>query len=272
MHLRSAGALVLAAVCVLASTTPARADEGRVAPNARAYPRGFASYDALVSFALRVSREQEDLDAELARVHAAGLSLADALEPVAPFAGGILRSEAEVKAQRLAEGAFRRQLEDLAAGERQLVAQGGHLDTGPDALWRLPVAGQLTQPFGPTDLAIEPSGEWRGLRYAHFHSGVDLAAPWGSPVVAPADGRVVFSGYMSDGALVVALAHDGGRVSLYAHLAGGAGWAPPVAVGAAVRAGDRIGSVGTTGMVTGPHLHWSVYEHGTLVDPLSLTP
>ncbi len=186
-----------------------------------------------------------------------------------PFRGGILRAEAQVKADRAADDALRARLDDLAAHERALVTAGARLDR-PDGPWRMPAAGALTQPFGPTDLALEPAAVWRGVAYAHFHSGVDIAAPWGTPVVAPADGRVVFVGRMSDGAEVVVLAHPGGRVSVFAHLADAAGYAPLVAAGDRVTRGQRIGSVGATGLVTGAHVQWSAYVGGVLVDPLSL--
>lgn len=235
---------------------------------ARSFPRAFLTYDDLVSFGTQVANDQTALDADLARTHAAGLAIADQLVPTKWLFG--LRNGLDARPEQLAQGTLRAQLADLATHEQDLVAAGARLQrtSGP---WMLPVAGEITQEFGPTDVWLEPSAEWQGVAYAHFHNGVDIAAPWGSPVLAPAAGRVAFAGYMSDGALVVVLAHDGGRVSLYAHLADGDGWAPPVAAGQTVKAGERIGSIGVTGMSTGPHLHWSVYERGSVVDPLSLT-
>ena len=87
------------------------------------------------------------------------------------------------------------------------------------------------------------------------------------PIVAPARGRVVFVGQMMDGAEVVVLAHDNGLVSLYAHLQMGP-LAPTIKAGDIVQAGDRIGAVGLTGMTTGYHLHWAVYQGGIPVDPM----
>ncbi len=262
--------LALSLVCLLAAAAPARADEGRAQPHARSYPRGFGSYDDLVAFATQVAHDQTALDTDLNRTHADGWAIDDLLTPAQPFRGGILYAEAEVKARRAVDAELRARLEALASQERQLVAAGARLEP-PDAAWRMPAAGALTQPFGPTGLRLEPGRVWGGVPYAHFHNGVDIGAPWGSPVVAPADGRVAFVGHMGDGAEVVVLAHAGGRVSLFAHLADVAGWSPPVVAGDTVKAGDRIGSIGTTGVVTGAHLHWSVYADGALVDPLSLT-
>ena len=90
-------------------------------------------------------------------------------------------------------------------------------------------------------------------------------------VVAPARGRVVFVGQMMDGAEVVVLAHDAGIVTMYVHLDN---WqsAPPVQAGDEVAAGQKIGTVGLTGIPTGAHLHWVAYRDGPLIDPLSLLP
>ena len=73
---------------------------------------------------------------------------------------------------------------------------------------------------------------------------------------------------LGDEAEVVALAHDNGLVSLYAHLEVGP-QVPTVKTGDVVEAGDRVGSVGLTGLTTGYHLHWAVYRNGEPLDPLS---
>jgi bla regulator protein blaR1 len=72
-----------------------------------------------------------------------------------------------------------------------------------------------------------------------------------------------------DGAEVVVIAHDGGLVSMYAHLDNSA-HPPTVKAGDEVAAGQKIGTVGMTGIVTGAHLHWAVWRSGQLIDPLSL--
>jgi murein DD-endopeptidase MepM/ murein hydrolase activator NlpD len=133
----------------------------------------------------------------------------------------------------------------------------------------MPTQGEITQAFGPTDLWVEPSREYDGVSYAHFHDGVDIAGAWRADVVAPARGRVVFAGRMMDGAEVVVLAHDGGVVTMYVHLDAYTS-PPPVAAGDEVAAGQKIGTQGMTGIVTGQHLHWSAYRNGALIDPLSL--
>ena len=135
--------------------------------------------------------------------------------------------------------------------------------------WVIPVQGELTQEFGPTPFWFEPARTYRGVYYANFHEGIDIATAMYSPVVAAAPGRVVWVGHLPDGAMVVLIAHTGGLVSLYAHLDDRI--APPrVKAGDEVQQGQIIGAIGMTGMTTGPHVHFVVWRDGELIDPLSL--
>jgi hypothetical protein len=135
----------------------------------------------------------------------------------------------------------------------------------PTVPFTSPLPGaRLTQSFGPSDEPLEPAATVEGVTYAHYHNGIDLAAPLGTNVAAAASGTVISAGPASDGAVIVKIQHDDGYVSLYAHLDPSL----KVSVGQHVAAGQSIGQVGMTGVTTGPHLHFGLYNPGgTAVDP-----
>lgn len=97
------------------------------------------------------------------------------------------------------------------------------------------------------------------------HSGADFPSPAGTPVKAPAAGRVVIAKDLYFSGNTVVIDHGLGIFSLLAHLS-----AMSVEPGATVKAGDIVGKVGATGRVTGPHLHWAARIGGARVDPMSL--
>ena len=129
-----------------------------------------------------------------------------------------------------------------------------------------PVVGAVvTQGFGPTSAPFEPPG----FGYPHFHTGIDLAAPMGTPVRAANDGLVEVAGTMVDALGIpvgygnyVKVAVGGSEEEIYGHLS-----AISVAPNQIVRAGQPIGAVGSTGSSTGPHLHFEVRVRGVPVDP-----
>ena len=275
-RLRALTAVVITLGCLLAFATPARADEGpaappRAVPQARSIPRTFASYDALTATASAVAADQVTLYTQLTAARAEGeLARSILLAIVNPrLRGGLIRTESNVNDES-ALVALRAEITGAAANEARLLASGA-IATAPAAVWQRPLVGEISQPFGPTYLGLEPARLYKGTYYSHFHEGLDIAALAGTPIVAPARGRVVFAGRMMDGAEVVVLAHDNGLVSLYAHLDAGP-LAPTVKAGDLVEAGDRIGAVGLTGLTTGFHLHWAVYRNREPLDPESLLP
>jgi murein DD-endopeptidase MepM/ murein hydrolase activator NlpD len=127
-----------------------------------------------------------------------------------------------------------------------------------------PVPGaRISQDFGPTSFKGEPAATVDGVHYAHYHDGVDYAAPLGRPVRAIAAGTVVGAGRVADGAVVVRIRHADGSVSLYGHLNADL----DVRVGDRVETGERIGKIGMTGHTTGPHLHLELRSDGRTIDP-----
>ena len=120
-----------------------------------------------------------------------------------------------------------------------------------------PVNGVMTSTFGPRRHPI--------LKTVRIHKGVDWAAPIGTPIVAAFDGTIAFQGNGGGYGNVVKLSHPDGRETRYAHMSK---FAPNTAVGTVVKAGDVIGYIGTTGLSTGPHLHFEVYLAGQAIDPL----
>lgn len=135
-----------------------------------------------------------------------------------------------------------------------------------------PVGGVVSQGFGPTNLAMEPSIMFQGVTYAHFHTGIDIMNVLDSPIAAAAAGQVTFAGSDRDasGHLVgygnyVVVAHGGGYMTVYGHLD-----KVLVATGQVVGAGEEIGLLGSSGWSTGPHLHFAIRLKGIFVDPETL--
>jgi murein DD-endopeptidase MepM/ murein hydrolase activator NlpD len=122
---------------------------------------------------------------------------------------------------------------------------------------RMPVNGRVTSGFGSRFHPI--------LGYRRMHAGLDLAAAYGSPIVAAADGRVVSAGWSGGYGNLVRLAHADGVQTMYGHMSRIA-----AASGSYVRRGQVIGYVGSTGLSTGPHLHYEVLKNGRPVNPASI--
>jgi len=126
--------------------------------------------------------------------------------------------------------------------------------------WPVPGFTRVTSPFGWRTHPI--FGERR------MHTGVDIAGPGinGATVVAAGDGRVIATGWRGGYGNTIIIDHGDGVTTLYAHLQSGG---IHVSTGQQVRAGQRIGSVGSTGNSTGPHLHWEVRINGQPRNPMT---
>lgn len=156
----------------------------------------------------------------------------------------------------------RRQVEPTPEDLRRIEREQAHTAAikatfsapAPDSDFARPSQGRLSSRFG---LRRFFNGEARLP-----HSGLDFAAPAGTPVLAPAAGRVVDTGNYFFNGNTVFLDHGQGLISAYMHLSQIA-----VRPGQHLAKGERIGAVGSTGRSTGAHLHWTVILNGTPVDP-----
>lgn len=129
----------------------------------------------------------------------------------------------------------------------------------PDLALIKPVEGPYSSPFG---LKRFFNGEARNP-----HSGLDIAAPTGTPIKSPSQGKVVLTGDFFFNGNVVYVDHGQGMISMFCHLS-----EIDVRVGDKLSKGDILGKVGATGRVTGPHLHWSLSLNNARVDPMLLLP
>ncbi len=121
-------------------------------------------------------------------------------------------------------------------------------------LW--PVYGRITSYFGRRNL---------GMGTASFHRAIDIAAPTGTSITAARSGTVVYAAWSNQGyGNLVKIQHQGGDETWYAHQS-----EILVSVGQYVKQTEVIGLVGSTGLSTGPHLHFELHEAGTAVDPLA---
>ncbi len=136
------------------------------------------------------------------------------------------------------------------------LATLGDLNRDDNAMiW--PVDARITSRFG---LRVHPI-----LRFARMHRGMDFGAGWGTPIRAAADGQVTRAGWAGGYGRQVRIAHGGGMATSYSHMS-----SMTVEPGTSVVRGQLIGYVGSSGLSTGPHLHYEVYRGGVAVDPMSV--
>ena len=161
---------------------------------------------------------------------------------------GLDRLTAEERADAEEIDALQQASADLAAKIRAAQAHSTvqHV-SGTGFVW--PVGAPITSPFG-----------WR---WGRMHEGIDLGAPYGTPIAAAAAGVVIYAGWEGGYGNLVVIDHGGGLATAYGHQSRIA-----VALGESVGQGHIIGYVGSTGHSTGPHLHFEVRVDGQAVDPL----
>jgi len=170
------------------------------------------------------------------------------------LAGRRSAQQSALKLTRAQEHKLETEAQALAAADAsirgRLAAAQSATDSTPSAaglIW--PVSGPVVSPYG--------------YRWGRLHAGIDIAAPYGTPIHAAAAGAVVLAGWVSGYGNYTCIDHGGGLATCYAHQSSYA-----VSQGASVDQGQVIGYVGCTGHCFGPHLHFEVRINGTPVDPL----
>ncbi|MBI3590757.1 MAG: peptidoglycan DD-metalloendopeptidase family protein [Candidatus Melainabacteria bacterium] len=189
--------------------------------------------------------EIEEQKEEIAKEHASQANLVSKLRT-------------ERASYEQAERQIERESQQLISDINRLV--GGESFSGPSlpgkGVFAYPIRGRLTSPFGMRRHPI--------FKVVSFHSGVDLAAPFGSPIKASDSGRVIFNGWYGGYGKVVIVDHGMNYSTLYAHLS-----RTSVSRGRNIEQGEIVGYEGQTGYSTGPHLHFEVRKSGRPQNPLN---
>ena len=147
----------------------------------------------------------------------------------------------------------RKQLEAAGIGG---PSQPG-IESSEGFVW--PTAGKLGSGFGPR---LHPI-----LGYTRMHNGLDIGGAQGQPIWASKAGTVLIAGWQGGYGNAVVIGHEGGLTTLYAHMS-----QISVSVGTQLDTGDFVGQVGSTGLSTGPHLHFEMRVNGNLIDPRPFLP
>ena len=163
-------------------------------------------------------------------------------------------SNAELKKLQEEE---KKQEAEIAAIERAILARGNSnriLQGG--LIWPCPASKRITSTFGKRNKPTKGGST--------FHQGIDIGAPTGSTVISAAAGEVVISKYSYSAGNYIMIDHGSGIFTIYMHLS-----KRSAEVGQEVSQGQKIGEVGSTGVSTGPHLHFVIRKNGSYVNPIT---
>ena len=227
--------------------------------------KDLALLDQLRKDEAEIKTRQEQLDAEMKEIKAVQTELeakkarANKLKDQRSY---MLYKAQEEEMQSQSE--YERLLalsENIAAMLRNMEANGGNAPSQPvqDTGWMWPCRGEITSYFG-----------WRThpiFGTTKYHSGMDIAVDYGTPIYAAKSGTVIYSGWVGGYGYAVMIDHGSGIVTLYGHNQG-----LNVSEGQYVNKGTCIAYAGSTGYSTGPHCHFEVRLHGEVTEPLNYLP
>lgn len=168
-----------------------------------------------------------------------------------------------VAAAAAANRKLQKKIDNLVARQYSM----GNIPSKFNGTMQWPMPGAISGDYGCSSLSWYAPGNG----CANFHNGIDIVAPYGTPIRAAAAGRVVYVGWNyadgADPAWIVIVAHASNLTTWYAHMQPRS----PVRAGQSVRKGQVVGYEGATGRVTGAHLHWGVMFNGSFVNPKLFT-
>jgi murein DD-endopeptidase MepM/ murein hydrolase activator NlpD len=172
----------------------------------------------------------------------------------ADLEGQIRESQSKLEELEKQEDQFLKESQAMANKIRSLQSKGNYI--GGKLMWPTPSTRQISSYYGNRMHPI--------LKKYKMHTGIDIAASYGASIVAANKGTVIVAGWQSGYGNTVIIDHGGGITTLYAHCS-----RLLVSVGDSVNAGAVIAKVGSTGLSTGPHLHFEVRKNGSTQDPLN---
>ena len=196
--------------------------------------------------------KQKELESYNAKIQDANADIAQMQSEIAGIQEAIRAEENQIAA---IEAEIRRQEEEA---RKKAEAQGQSYETknlgSISFIWPCPASGRITSAFGGRSSPTEGASS--------NHQGIDIGAPTGSSILAAASGSVVIATYSASAGNYVMINHGGGVYTVYMHMN-----SIGVSVGQSVSQGQQIGTVGSTGYSTGPHLHFGIRSNGTYVNP-----
>lgn len=220
--------------------------------------------DRLIKAAAQMEQQEKELSENTSRLNGERKTFRNEINKSNVFLGKV-RQERSLHEQAVKEllqsqkeiqqtvTALMRKKRDEESRNKGRSAQYTYLPSGGQLSW--PVQGQITSTFGQR---VHPV-----FKTKMMHTGMDIRAPRGTPVRAAGPGEVLFAGWLRGYGQVIIIDHGNNLSSVYAHLS-----SMSVREGSAVKKGQTIGAVGSTGTATGAHLHFEVRVGGDARDPM----